>query len=127
VSAARGLLSPPDAAVKRGARFLRRRAAWRSGPQRLIARHAGIEQRAPLILAHLFDRALADVGTPRSYIMQAAELGETVRLNGETWHWFTAGGTADGRGLYELAAWRWDVPVYDAAMALWHIVKERAA
>lgn len=117
-------IRPDDEAVARGRRFIRRRDHWRSGPQRYMARHAAIEPHAPKLLAHMFDRALADVSPARCYILQACDAGETVRLNYENWRWNTGGGTADGRGLYELAAWRLDAPVYDAAVALWHLVKE---
>lgn len=118
MSAARGFLAPPEPAAQRGRRFVARRDAWRTCAQRFHARHLHLEPHAPRILAAMFDRALAEVGPTRSYILQAAGIAEHVRLNGETWRWHTSGGTCDGRGFYELWAWRFDIPVHHAAADL---------
>lgn len=103
---------PAPEHVARAARFKDRQARWRA-IGRPIA-HAEVEAAAPAILACMFDHALAIVGPAREYAYRA-DTGQTVRLNIENWRWTAMDGTAEGRGLYELWAWRFDMPVSRAA------------
>lgn len=114
----------PDVAAHRGDRYSRRRTIWRSGPQRYYPRHASIETHAAKLLPMMFDNALLEVGA--SYALRAEELAETVKLNADNWQWHTIRGTAEGRGLYELYAWRFDVPVETAAIEILNILFSEA-
>jgi hypothetical protein len=121
---ARALLAPHPAAVERGQRFAKRREAWRSDTQRHYGRHAQIEPHAPKILAHMFDRVVAIVGPSRAYAFKSHDT-ETVFMNGENWRWHTMLGTAEGRGLYELWAWRYDIPIPLAGCEIFALVNDR--
>lgn len=120
-----GGIQPAPEMTERGLRFIRRRNAWRREPQRHYGRHAQIEPHAPKILAFMFDRALVVRGPCRVYAFKVDGL-ETVFMNGESWLWHTALGTAEGRGLYELWSWRFDVPVHVAASQVFALLNERA-
>lgn len=113
------ILDPIPANVARSQRFVERRRAWRAAGVRYHARHAALEPYAPAILAAMFDRAVRVVSPAREYAYRLTDTGQTVRLNVDNWHWHCLDGTADGRGLYELWAWRWDIPVEDAHAELW--------
>lgn len=111
---------PPN---PRNISFVERRAAWRAGPQRFYARHHQLEPYAPAILAVMFDRGVREVDRPRCYAYRVRVLAETVRINVDNWHWYTASGSVEGRGLYELWAWRFDIDVPRAAAEIWACIQ----
>lgn len=106
------LPSPSPEAVARGQRFKDRQSRWRT--VRRPIPHAEAERIAPAVLAALFTNAVRVVGPVREYAYRT-ELGQTVRLRVDNWHWYALDGTAQGRGLYELWAWVYDMPVSRAA------------
>ena len=112
------LFAPQPHAKARGQRFAERRAAWRENA-RHYARHADIEPVAPAVLAAMFDRGVRIEGPVREYAYRVDAVGQSVRLNVENWRWYCLDGTAEGRGLYELWAWRFDLPVEEAHAELW--------
>lgn len=119
-----GTFDPAREAVARGRAFLTRRAAWRARTQRIYARHADLEPFAPLVLAECFDGAVKVLEVPPAYGLRVEGWGASVSLTAEpgNWRWFVADGTAEGRGLYELWAWRFQVPVDVAADEIWALV-----
>jgi hypothetical protein len=115
----------------RAHRFAERRRRWRSRSMGVYAKHADLEPYAHIILASMFDRALRIVGPGRCYALSAADV-PTVRLNNDPagakpWFWYTAGGCAEGRGIYELWAWRFDIPVCLAAEEIWTTIHSGAS
>jgi len=111
-------VTPDPANVRRGRAFAAHRERWKAnrvhyGPHCEAIPHTGTA------IAALFDSAVRIVGPPHQYAYRLEETGQTVRLNAETWRWHTVDGTAEGRGLYELWAWRFQMPVEDAYHAFW--------
>lgn len=127
--ALRWTFDPAPEAVARGRAFLTRRDAWRAGTQRIYARHAGLEPFAPLVLAACFDSAVKALEQPPVYGLRVDEWGASISLTAEAgnWRWGVADGTAEGRGLYELWAWRFQVPVDVAAAEIWALIAQDAA
>lgn len=114
-------------------RFRERQRRWRSWAQRIYPRHAAIEAHAPLLMGWLFDGAERVAGSVmREYHLTAEEPFFFVRLNGDAraskrWSWIAPShDLAEGRGFYELWAFRFDMPVSDAAVEIWTIIRAGA-
>lgn len=114
----KGLFATDRLNARRGEVFAERRDHWRRFGVRHHADHAQVEPFAPELIARMFDSGVRIVGPVREYAYRDEEHGQTVRLNVETWHWYACDGTAEGRGLYELWAWRFDVSVAWACAAM---------
>jgi hypothetical protein len=110
----------------RGRVFTAHCRAWRNRQWRHYAPHKDLEPYAPAILAAMFDRALRVVGPIRVYAYSTPitpSVHLTVDPNGsKPWAWFAMDGSAGGRGLYELWAWRFGVPVTQAAEEIWQTI-----
>jgi hypothetical protein len=127
--ALRGSFDPAPESVARGRAFMARRDAWRAGPQKIYARHADLEPFVPIVLAACFDAAVKELSEPPVYALRVDDWGASVRLTAEpgNWRWLVPDGTAQGRGLYELWAWRFQVPVDVAAAEIWALVAQHRA
>lgn len=127
------LIGPDSRNLWRGRAFAVRQKAWRTeGGERYNAPHSDIEPFAPAVLAAMFDSGVRIVGPVREYAYRVEPYGQTVRINVENWRWYVCDGTAEGRGLYELWAWRFALTVERAHAELWATLnaaadKERAA
>jgi hypothetical protein len=117
------LFAPQPASIARAARFKERQRAWQSMDRKFYPLHASLEPYAPAILAACFDGAAQVVGRP-AYYYRSEDLGQTIAVHVENWRWHALDGTTDGRGLYEIWAWRWDLEIPRAATELWCILNE---
>jgi len=118
----RGLFETAPTNAWRGRMFLVYQRRWRGRTAKHYAPHAEVEPHTRAIIAAMFDSAVRIVGPVREYAYRIEATGQTVRLNAETWRWTALDGTAEGRGLYELWAWRWGVPVEEAHSGMWAMV-----
>lgn len=110
----------------RGQVFAAHCREWRKRQWRHYAAHKQIEPYAPAILAAMFDRGVRIVGPVREYAY-SSPITPTVRMTidpaaNKPWFWVASDGSADGRGLYELWAWRFGVPVTQAAEEIWQTI-----
>ena len=104
--------------IARGQRFSERRRDWRTRRER-IGRHAPIEAHLDVLAVLMFDRAEAVPSPCREYEFYTAETHQLVRINCDNWQWFALDASAEGRGLYELYAWRFDMTVGAAYAEIW--------
>jgi hypothetical protein len=114
-----GLVDIAPASRARADAFLSARSQWRGGTARFYARHIEVEAFAAQVLGVMFDAAERLESPAREYLYTARALGAAVRVNVDNWHWFVRDGSADGRGLYELWAWRFSVSIEQAHAEIW--------
>lgn len=112
------LLDPSPENVRRGRAFAAHQARWQR-TRRFYGPHAEAESHTAAAISAMFDGAVRIVGPAREYAYRVEDTGQTVRLNADNWRWHALDGTAEGRGLYELWAWRFGVPVEDAYHLFW--------
>lgn len=112
--------------ARRGRAFAAHRTRW-ARSRRHYGPHADIEPHVAVLVAAMFDRAVRVVGPAREYAYRVEVTGQTVRLNADNWRWVALDGTAEGKGLFELWAWRFGVPVEDAWHQVWLTVSAAGA
>lgn len=133
----RGLVESSPDNIRRGRAFYTHQRRWRSRTAKHYARHAEVEPHTRSIIAAMFDSAVrivvnspsdpnVNIWPVREYAYRVKATGQTVRLNAETWQWRVLDGTAEGRGLYELWAWRFGVSVEEAHTGIWAWINSAA-
>jgi hypothetical protein len=122
------LISIPPSQRARAERLKVRLNAWPLGarPGESAAFCAEV---APLCLPRMFEAVeLAfqfDDGETVYQLSTWEPLFNVVRLNNRSWKWVVSGGSAEGRGLVSLWAWRFDVGCTTAHMELMVLANQR--